>query len=153
MTVLATEAAEKTLGQRVKARAGEETRSRVKAAPGQYRRAASGSVVPGGDKYQKAILAEFLVALGVVAFVPLATGGPEGKTSPSPYEVGDVVQLAAIAVTYFILALVPGRGSRWAAWIGLLVLLGIMYRKMGTGELTAAISGIHPGSGPSDETL
>jgi hypothetical protein len=109
---------------------------------------------PGGSKYQTAILAEFLAAAAVVAFLPLATGGPKDKNNPSPYTTNDIVQLVAIAVTYFILALLPGRAAQWGAWLGLLVLLGVFYKKTATGELNAALTSIHPGStGPGDETL
>ena len=131
------------------------TRAREKArsAPRQYASQARGIQAPGGNKYQTAILAEFLVALGVVAFLPLATGGPENKDTPSPYTVNDLTQLVAIAVVYFILALLPGRSARWGAWLGLLVLLGIFYKKTATGELSAGLTHIHPGTGSTDQTI
>jgi|SRR5215469_3908552 len=133
-----------------------QTRAREKArsAPRQYASQARRTRSPGRNKYETAILAEFLVAAGVIAFLPLATGGPKDNPSPSPYTANDMVQLVAIAVVYLILALIPGKGSRWAAWLGLLVLLGIFYKKTATGELTAGITGIHLGSpGPTDESL
>jgi hypothetical protein len=109
---------------------------------------------PGEDKYQTAILAEFLAAAAVVAFLPLATGGPENKNNPSPYTTNDIVQLAAIAMTYFILALLPGRMARWGAWLGLLVLVGVLYKKTASGDLSVALTSIHPSStGPADQTL
>ena len=144
MTMLAGAVAEEA-----KNRAGEKARS----APRQYASKARGIRSPGRNKYQTAILAEFLVAAALVAFLPLATGGPKDNPSPSPYTANDLVQLTAIAVVYLILALIPGKGSRWAAWLGLLVLLGVFYKKTATGELTAGISGIHPGPGPTDQSL
>src|SRR5215469_2053706 len=153
MTVLAGEAAESTLGARARAKAGEEARSRARAAPGKLRGQAGQVQAPGGNKYQTAILTEFLLALGVVAFLPLATGGPENKDTPSPYTVNDLTQLVAIAVVYFILALLPGRASRWGAWLGLLVLLGIFYKKTATGELSAGLTHIHPGLGSTDQSI
>jgi hypothetical protein len=134
----------------VAAEAGEHVKERARRRATQSRQIRS----PGGDKYQTAILAEFLAAIAVVAFLPLATGGPKDKSNPSPYTTNDIVQLVAIAVTYFILALIPGKGSRWAAWLGFLILLGIFYKKTATGELSAALTSIHPSStGPTDETL
>jgi hypothetical protein len=128
-------------------------REKARSAPRQYASKARRIRSPGRDRYQTAILAEFLLAAGVVAFLPLATGGPENNPSPSPYTVNDLTQLVAIAVVYFILALIPGKGSRWAAWLGLLVLLGIFYKKTATGELSAGLTGIHPGQGPTDQSL
>jgi hypothetical protein len=152
MTVIAAEAAGEAAeeggsaaGAKIRQRAREETRNRAKDA--------AQIQAPGGNKYQTAILAEFLIAAGVVAFLPLATGGPENKDSPSPYQVNDMVQLVAIAVVYFILALLPGRAARWGAWLGLLILLGIFYKKTVTGELNVALTHIHPGQGPTDQTL
>jgi len=154
MTVMAAEAAGNAVTAREAAKkyARDKAGEKARQAPG-YARKRGKMGTPGGGGYQTAILAEFLVAAGVVAFMPLATGGPEDKNSPSPYTVNDLTQLAAIGVTYFILAVVPGKWARWSAWLGLLILLGIMYRKMATGELNAAITGIHPGSHPTDETL
>ena len=144
MTMLAAEAAEQA-----KARA----RARAQAAPRQYASQARGIRSPGTGKYQTAILAEFLIAAGVVAFTPLATGGPSDNASPSPYTVNDLTQLAAIGAVYFLLAVIPGRGARWSAWFGLLILLGLMCRKFATGELTAAITGIHPATPSSEQTV
>jgi hypothetical protein len=65
-----------------------------------------------------------------------------------------MVQLAAIGITYFILALLPGRAARWGAWLGLLVLVGVFYKKTATGDLNVALSSIKPASpGPTDQTL
>jgi hypothetical protein len=102
---------------------------------------------PGTNTYQHVILAEFLVAAGIVAFLPLATGGPPDKNTPSPYQVTDLVQLLALGVVYFILAtLTGGSHGRIAAWFGGLVLLGLFYKKFATGELNTAITSIHPAS-------
>jgi len=151
MTVMAAEAAGpagEAVGARARAAAGNQAREQAKGA-GRTARVP----VPGGDKYEKIILAEFLIAVAVVAFLPLATGGPKDKSSPSPYTVNDIMQLTAIAVVYFILALLPGGASRWGAWLGLLVLLGVFYKKTATGELNVALTSIHPGQGPADKTV
>src|SRR5215469_4455829 len=132
--------------------AGNRAREKARSAPRQYASQARRVRSPGRNRYETAILAEFLLAAGVVAFLPLATGGPEDKTGPSPYTANDMVQLMAIAVVYLILALLPGRAARWGAWLGLLVLLGLFYKKTATGELTAAITSVHPGTHPTDET-
>jgi hypothetical protein len=116
----------------------------------------SGGDSGGGNPYQNVILAEFLVAAGIVAFLPLATGGPPDKNTPSPYQVTDLVQLLALGVVYFILAtLTGGSHGRIAAWFGGLVLLGLFYKKFATGELNTAITSIHPASpqAPSGGTL
>jgi hypothetical protein len=149
----AAEAGGSAAGAKIRQRAGEEARSRGKAAATGYAAQPGQIQAPGGNKYQTAILAEFLIAAGVVAFLPLATGGNKDKDNPSPYQVNDLVQLVAIAVVYFILALLPGRAARWGAWLGLLILLGIFYKKTATGELNVALTHIHPGQGPTDQTL
>jgi hypothetical protein len=134
----------------IAAEAGEHAKERARRTATQSRQIRT----PGGNKYQKAILAEFLAAVALVAFLPLATGGPKDKENPSPYTTNDIVQLVAIAVVYFILALIPGQWSRWAAWLGFLILLGIGYKKTASGELNVALTSIHPSSsGPTDETL
>jgi hypothetical protein len=111
---------------------------------------------PGGNSYQTVILTEFLVAAAIVAFLPLATGGPPDKNTPSPYQVTDLVQLLALGVVYFILAtLTGGSHGKIAAWFGGLVLLGLFYKKFATGELNTAITSIHPASpqAPAGGTL
>jgi hypothetical protein len=97
-----------------------------------------------GGGYQGAILAEFLVAVLVVAFLPLASGPTDGKKGPSPYRVTDITQLVAIGAAYFILALFSGgdRSGRIVAWFGGLLLLGILFTKVGSGQLSAAVSGV-----------
>jgi hypothetical protein len=156
MTVIAAEAAGpagEAVGARARAAAGNQAREQAKGAASSYAGRTARVPVPGGDKYEKIILAEFLIAVAVVAFLPLATGGPKDKSSPSPYTVNDIMQLTAIAVVYFILALLPGGASRWGAWLGLLVLLGVFYKKTATGELNVALTSIHPGQGPADKTV
>jgi hypothetical protein len=99
----------------------------------------------GGRTYQGAILAEFLVAVIVVAFLPLAAGQPDdGKQGPSPYRVTDMTQLVAIGAVYFILALFSSgeRSGRIVAWFGGLLVLGILIAKVGSGQLSAAVSGV-----------
>jgi len=75
--------------------------------------------------YQPVILAEFVAAVLLVAATPFAK-----KNSPgvSPYAGKDMLQLVAITLVYFILALVSGTGpkaARLSAWFGLLVLLTV----------------------------
>jgi hypothetical protein len=108
-----------------------------------YTPSRSGSGGLGGG-YQGAILAEFLIAILVVSFMPLASGAPnDGKTGPSPYRVNDLEQLAAIGVTYFLLALLAqGNHGKMAAWFGGLILLGIGFKKMMSGQFSAAVSGL-----------
>lgn len=103
-----------------------------------------GGSMGGGRTYQGAILAEFLVAAIVVAFLPLASGPADGKKGPSPYRVTDMTQLVAIGAAYFILALFSGgeRSGRVVAWFGGLLLLGILFTKAGSGQLSAAVSGV-----------
>jgi len=112
-----------------------------------------GGSAGGGRNYQGAILAEFLVAVLVVAFLPLASGPPDdGKAGPSPYRVDDMIQLVAIGAVYFILALFSSgeRSGRIVAWFGGLILIGILIAKVGSGQLSAAVSGV---SGVSKATL
>jgi hypothetical protein len=101
-------------------------------------------ITPGGRNYQGAILAEFLVAVVVVAFLPLASGPGDDKAGPSPYRVGDMIQLVAIGAVYFVLALFSSgeRSGRIVAWFGGLLVLGILIAKTGSGQLSAAVSGV-----------
>jgi hypothetical protein len=103
-----------------------------------------GGSTGGGRSYQGAILAEFLVAVLVVAFLPLASGPGDGKTGPSPYRVNDMIQLVAIGAVYFILALFSNgeRSGRVVAWFGGLLVVGILIAKVGSGQLSAAVSGV-----------
>ena len=124
----------------IRGRASDEALSRSvqagQAAPGV---AAGAAALPsGGNRYQSAILAEFLVAALVVAFAPLASPPKDEKGGPSPYRVGDLGQLAAIGIAYFLLALWSGTGrGRMAAWFGFLLLLGILFKKTANGQLAA----------------
>jgi hypothetical protein len=75
--------------------------------------------------YQAVVLAEFVAAVLLVAATPFAK-----KDSPgvSPYEGRDLMQLVAITVLYFLLALVSGANrsaGRFAAWFGVLILLAV----------------------------
>jgi len=155
MTVLAAEAGEAagedaantTLGTRFGRRASDEAKSRARQVPGQYagygRDLGGQQVVPGGRNYQGAILAEFLVAILIVAFLPLASGPPEdGKGGPSPYRVTDMTQLVAIGAVYFILALFSSgeRSGRIVAWFGGLLLIGIGLAKVSSGQVSTAIA-------------
>jgi hypothetical protein len=76
------------------------------------------------------ILAEFLLAVVVVALAPIAKGGTataKAKGSASPYDTGSLKQILMIGLSYFILALLSsGRTTgRYAAWFGGLMLVGI----------------------------
>jgi hypothetical protein len=108
--------------------------------------------LPGGGGYQGAILAEFVIAVLVVSFMPLASGAPnDGKAGPSPYRVNDLEQLAAIGVTYFLLALLAqGDHGKMAAWFGGLILIGIGFKKMMSGQFSAAVSGLQGKPPPAE---
>ena len=71
------------------------------------------------------VLAEFVAAVLLIAATPFARRQSEGV---SPYEGADLLQIVAVTVVYFILALLSGanRGAgRFAAWFGALVLLTV----------------------------
>ena len=106
----------------------------------------------GGRSYQGVILAEFLVAVVVVSFLPLASGPTDGKQGPSPYRVNDMIQLVAIGAVYFVLALFSSgeRSGRVVAWFGGLLTIGILIAKTSSGQLSAAVSGV---SGVDKATL
>jgi hypothetical protein len=98
------------------------------------------------------ILAEFLVAVVVVATGPLAKGGtPEAqaKGSPSPYSVNTIKQLLAIGGVYFVLAILASsrRAGRLSAWFGGLVLLGLGLTEYLSGDLQAVFGVFGPSSG------
>ncbi len=110
--------------------------------------------LPGSHSYQPVILAEFLVAVILVAVSPLAKGGtPESqaKGSPSPYSTNTLKQLVAIGGVYFALALLASsrRAGRFAAWFGGLVLLGLGFTQLLSGDLQAIFGIFGPGSGKS----
>jgi len=166
MTVLIPEAAEAATGAGageagagagLRSRAGQQAKARAQQLPGQYagygREIGRQRLTPGARNYQGAILAEFLVAVLVVAFLPLASGRPnDDKGGPSPYRVTDMTQLVAIGAVYFLLALFSGgeRSGRIVAWFGGLLLLGILFAKVGSGQLSAAVSSM---SGVDKATL
>ena len=121
---------------------------KAKAAPGAVRQT---RIPSGANKYQGAILAEFLIAALIVAFAPIATGPKDDKGGPSPYRVGDLAQLAALGIVYFLLAVWSGTGKgRMAAWFGFLILLGVLFRKTASGELNAEVAPL-TGKQPKDE--
>jgi len=110
--------------------------------------------LPGGRNYQPVILAEFLLAVLVVALAPIAKGGTstaKAKGSPSPYDTGTLKQILIIGLVYFILALVSsGRSAgRVAAWFGGLVLVGIGVQQTVNGGFAAVLHmfGLNVGSG------
>src|SRR5712664_1509047 len=110
--------------------------------------------LPGSHSYQPVILAEFLVAVVVVAVSPVAKGGtPESqaKGSPSPYSVNTLKQLVAIGGVYFVLALLASsrRAGRMAAWFGGLVLLGLGFTQLANGDLQALFKIFGPGASPA----
>ena len=75
--------------------------------------------------YQPVILAEFIAAVLLVAATPIAT--KKNPSGLSPYTGDDMIKLAALTVTYLILALLsvnPSAG-RFAAWFGGLILLTV----------------------------
>lgn len=98
--------------------------------------------LPGSHSYQPVILAEFLVAVILVAVSPLARGGTaesQAKGSPSPYSTNTLKQLVAIGGVYFVLALLASsrRAGRLSAWFGGLVLLGLGFTQLLSGDLQA----------------
>ena len=101
----------------------------------------------GNRQYQGVILAEFLVAVLIVALAPVARGKQQESTAfpgsgPSPYGVDDIKQLVGIGAVYFILALLSsGKYGRLSAWFGGLVLVAIGLAQTQTGGL-AGIFGI-----------
>ena len=120
---------------------------------GHAQQAGRQQITPGGRNYQGVILAEFLVAVLVVAFLPLASGRPaDDKGGPSPYRVNDMIQLVAIGAVYFVLALFSSgeRSGRVVAWFGGLLTIGILIAKTSSGQLSAAVSGV---SGVDKATL
>ena len=119
------------------------------------RSAARARIPTGNRQYQGIILAEYLTAILLVTFGPLASGGSpaaKAKNSPSPYDVNDMKQLVAISAVYFILALLSsGKRGRFAAWFGGLMLLAIGVSKTGQGHLSAVVNviGTQPGDAVS----
>ena len=123
----------------------------------QYRKSARktgrgvlGARLPGSHSYQPVVLAEFLVAIVLVATGPVAKGGTptaQAKGSPSPYSVNTLKQLIAIGAVYFVLGLLAAshRAGRHAAWFGGLVLLGLGFTQLANGDLNAVFRIFAPG--------
>ena len=105
-------------------------------------------VTPGDRGYQPVILAEFLAAVVIVIAIPVVSGGSptaQAKGSPSPYDTGDLRQLAAIGMVYFVLALISsGNSGRLAAWFGGLVLIVLALGKTASGSLSATVKNLPP---------
>jgi hypothetical protein len=106
--------------------------------------------LPGSHSYQPVVMAEFLVAVVVVAVSPLAKGGTQtaqAKGSPSPYDTNTLKQLVAIGGAYFVLALLASsrRAGRISAWFGALILLGLGFTQLANGDLTALFKIFGPG--------
>jgi hypothetical protein len=113
-------------------------------------RGALNARLPGSHSYQPVILAEFLVAVVVLATGPIAKGGTptaQAKGSPSPYSVNTLKQLVAVGMVYFVLALLAAsqRAGRWSAWFGGLVLVGLGFTELADGDLAAVFKIFAPG--------
>jgi hypothetical protein len=133
-------------------RGGSQRQRQFKQAAKKTGRGALKARLPGSHSYQPVILAEFVVAVVVVATGPLAKGGtPEAQTkgSPSPYSVNTLKQLVAIGGVYFVLALLASsrRAGRMAAWFGGLVLVGLGLAEYLSGDLQAIFGVFGPSSG------
>jgi hypothetical protein len=107
--------------------------------------------LPGSHSYQPVILAEFIVAVLIVATGPIAKGGtPEAQTkgSPSPYSTNTLKQLIAIGGVYFVLALLAAskRAGRLSAWFGGLVLVALGLAELAAGDLSAVFGIFGPSS-------
>jgi hypothetical protein len=82
-------------------------------------------LTPQRSNYQPIILVEFIAAVVLIAATPFAKKNQQGI---SPYGSSDIMQLGAITLLYFLLALISvgGRGpGRVAAWFGGLVLITV----------------------------
>lgn len=142
--------AETVSERRVRRPRASQARKRARAGAGQYGAQAAyvgrNARIPGDRSYQPVILAEFLIAVVLVAFTPIATGGSpnaKAKQSPSPYDTGDLRQLVAVGAVYFVLSLISsGNRGRISAWLGGLIVIGIGMSKLGKGQLGALVQGI-----------
>ena len=110
--------------------------------------------LPGSHSYQPVILAEFLVAVVVVAVGPIAKGGSaesQAKGSPSPYSTNTLKQLIAIGGVYFVLAILASsrRAGRYSAWFGGLVLIALGLGEVSSGNLQSFFKVFGPGA-PAD---
>jgi hypothetical protein len=145
---------------------GPSSRNRQRAR--QVGRTATRARIPGGRNYQPVILAEFLVAVVVVALAPVAKGGSDtskAKGSPSPYDTSTLKQILLIGVVYFVLALLSSGKNlgRVSAWFGGLVLVGVGIQQTVNGGFAAVLKmfglnvgaglGTFPASGPSGSLL
>lgn len=75
--------------------------------------------------YQAVVLGEFVLAVLAVAFPPIVR---KNTAAVSPYSGLDMIQLAAITILYFFLAVLAGTGgerARFSAWFGGLIMLGV----------------------------
>ena len=116
----------------------------------QAARSAGRARIPTGDRqYQGVILAEFVVAVLIVALAPIARGkaAQDSTPGPSPYGPDDVKQLAGIGAVYLVLALLSsGRHGRLAAWFGGLVLIAIGLSETTSGGLAGLFGIFQPAS-------
>jgi hypothetical protein len=124
---------------------------RIKGGAKRVGRGALKARLPGQHSYQPVILAEFIVAVLIVATGPIAKGGtPEAQTkgSPSPYSTNTLKQLIAIGGVYFVLALLAAsqRAGRMAAWFGGLVLVALGLAELAAGDLSAVFKIFGPSS-------
>jgi len=109
--------------------------------------------VPGGRNYQPVILAEFVVAVLVIALAPIAkqSQSAQGSVYKTPYNPDHLKQLVGAGAVYFVLALFSGgRHGRIAAWFGGLVLVGIGFAETKSGGLKAVFDIFKPGAPPPD---
>lgn len=106
--------------------------------------------LPTGDRqYQGVILAEFLVAVLIVALAPIARGkaAQDSSPGPSPYGPDDIKQLAGIGAVYFVLALLSsGKHGRFSAWFGGLILVAIGLAETSSGGLAGIFGMFQPAS-------
>ena len=122
-------------------------------AVGQGRQAARDArrarVPTGNRQYQGVILAEFVVAVLIVALAPIARGkaAQDSTPGPSPYGPDDIKQLAGIGAVYLVLALLSsGKYGRLSAWFGGLVLIAIGLSETTSGGLAGIFGIFQPAS-------
>ena len=107
---------------------------------------------PSAPAYQNVILVEFVLAVLLVAATPFAKKNQPGL---SPYVAADVMQLVAITVAYFILALVSsasGGAARFAAWFGGLILLTVGLGEAARLAKLLDVFGLAPATTPQQAT-
>lgn len=109
-----------------------------------------------GRNYQGVIMAEFLAAVVIIVAVPVAEGGSPAakmKGSISPYDTGDLRQLVAAGLVYFVLALFSsGNSGRLSAWFGGLVLVGLAMNRLAHGEISAVVKTVSGQNAAPQET-